>query len=72
MSREAWGDEGNVCNDWEETAIHQELDDVIARFEKWNRVHDGEMPNPEFVDGVCRIRDELDALREAISGKIDA
>ena len=71
MSREAWGDEGNVANHWEETIIRAQLDRVIKDFEQWNRDNGSEMPNPEFVDGVCRVRDELEALRDALSGRID-
>lgn len=71
MSKEAWGDEGNVATHWEETLILTELDEVIKRFENWVGDNGPQMPSLEFVDGVFRVRDELIALQDMLSGKID-
>lgn len=37
MSREAWGDEGNVPERWEDTAMRQEFDAICFKWSEWRR-----------------------------------
>lgn len=70
MSREAWGDEGNVANEWEETLIRTQMDAAIARFGRWVTDYKAEFPSVEFTALVDHVIDTFDQMQAELSGKI--
>lgn len=70
MSREAWGDEGNVANHWEETLIRAQMDAAIADFSRWVADYRSEMPGEDFEDLVDRVSETFDQMQTMMSGKI--
>ena len=60
MSREAWGDEGNVPDNAEDTAMLQDFRDIMQRYKKWKRSFTNEAPNDEILGGMVSIENTLD------------
>lgn len=55
MSREAWGDEGNVPINWVDTAMRHEFDAARSRFDKWFLDFKDEIPSPELRDQISKL-----------------
>ena len=69
MSREAWGDEGNVAERWEDTAMRQEWDRLRARFNDWHVSFSKEF-SPEHDSLVSVIECAMDCLELAMEGQL--
>lgn len=62
MSREAWGDEGNVPESGRDTAIYQELLGIRAKFGVWKTSNRNDfMNNEQFAkaEQVSNLMDDL-------------
>ena len=66
MSREAWGDEGNVAESAYDTAMYQEFADVRAAIKKWWLANKGEAPTLE----LRALIDQLVDLAETVDDEI--
>ena len=70
MSSDAFDDERDVPETWEDTAVRQELDAVYFKFVEWRRVHRNDMSAPELEALANNISDAISELQEAMSGKL--
>ena len=62
MSREAWGDEGNLAENGRDTAIYQELCELRERVHKWRKSNANDFANDEQsakADRIIGLMDEL-------------
>ena len=66
MSAEAWGDEGNIPVNGEDTAIFQELLTVRTHFINWKMRNASDMPNDLFVTKVDLICDQVDEMLDEL------
>jgi hypothetical protein len=71
MSREAWGDEGLLPQNWEETAMRQEFDVARAKFNKWIVDFKKEVVNDEIQVQIEKCEDALDELANMMEGSFD-
>lgn len=71
MSLEVFGDEGNVPSTWEDTAMRQEFDRVVAAWAKWRRDFKHEVPGPDHEEAIQAVEDALDNLSDGMSGRLD-
>jgi hypothetical protein len=69
MSREAWGDEGNVAELWEDTAMRQEWDRLRKRFNDWQATFHKDF-DPEHDSLVRVIECAMDRLELAMEGRL--
>lgn len=59
MSREAWGDEGNVPEHGRDTAAFQELSAIRDRLHKWTCDFKSEL-NPDESEGAGTALEHID------------
>lgn len=64
MSRDVFGDEGEVCSHGHETAAYHELMEVVRAYEKWRSKSKDEFWNDEQIAAVREVTEKLDALAE--------
>lgn len=67
MSREAWGDEGDVPERWEDTAIYQDFHAFRNKFLTWRQSHALYFPNDEFSAAV----EDLDAAMDKVTAMME-
>ena len=70
MSREAWGDESNVPERWEDTAMRQEWNEARHKLRLWIQRFKDEFPNDEFDAAVSTISDAMDELELQMEGPL--
>lgn len=70
MSLEAWGDEGNVAERWEDTAMRQEFDVIRARYNKWIMDFKHEAGSPELEKLIENAEDAFDKLALSMEGRL--
>lgn len=70
MSREAWGDEGNVATHWEDTLMRSEMDKTKVAFIRWRNSFKDDFPGPDFEALVDRVLEAFDDLQTELSGEI--
>ena len=66
MSQEAWGDEGNVPESIEDTAMYQEFLDIIISFDKWCQDHKDYVSNDETGATINALRGTFEVLQEKL------
>jgi len=70
MSLEAWGDEGDVPQRAEDTAMLQEFRDVLAKYKRWRQRFESDAPSDVILGGMKSLADTLDhfddLLKEAL------
>ncbi len=70
MSREAWGDEGDVANSWEDTAICQEFAAIRQKLLVWTHQFRKEFPNDDFAKDVTALIDAADVVSLQMEGSL--
>lgn len=71
MSWEAWGSD-DPPNRWEDTAICQDFQKILAAYRKWLATYRSEMPGPEFDVATEEVDKKLDEISLMMEGQIDA
>jgi hypothetical protein len=66
MSLEIFGDEGDVPECAEDTAMYQELLAVHGRLYQWKTNFDSEIPNEEVRLQIDQCFEQVDALRDLL------
>lgn len=62
MSREAWGDEGNIPANGHDTAVYQELRELENRVRKWRASNKNDFANDDQSAKADKIIDLMDEL----------
>jgi len=70
MSREAWGDEGEVPSKWEDTAMRQEFDALVFKWSEWRRCFAKEVTGEAMEKALDAVREALDEAQEHMVGPL--
>jgi hypothetical protein len=71
MSLEAWGSGDDGPSRWEDTAMRQDFDKVVAAYAKWQATYQSDMPGPEFTTAALEAEAKLDELSLMMEGRIE-
>lgn len=66
MSLEAWGDEGNVPQSAEDTAVYQEWLAILERTRKWKKSHEADVSSDTLLGAMHSIVNQMDAIADLI------
>ncbi len=68
MSREAFGDEGNVPERWEDTQMYHAFHAMRSEWEHWLAAYKDYLPNDEFAKLAEGIDGFLSELSDRMTG----
>ena len=71
MSREAWGDEGDIATRWEDTQLYADFHEIKNRFFKFMNENKDGLPTVEMKVQLEMVSHLLELAEEDITGKID-